>query len=143
VAVDYDSGAIGNSFASEATFAGHWTGLTNWKDIRADQVILEGLVENANYPVYDTSNAILLGTIQFQAGTLGNVTNLDLSLNNVTPFANLLAEYDEWGFPIEVSPISFRSGTISAVPEPSSLVLIALPIAAGFCRKLKTKRKHT
>jgi hypothetical protein len=137
VTIGYDSGAIGNSFASQPTLAGHWTDLlSNRAEILVDQVVLEGLIDDPAFPVFATSNSILLGTIEFQSGVSGNLTSLELSLDNVTPMANLFVDANE------VGPISFRKGTISAVPEPSSFLLVAAPIAMGMYYRVKTKRKR-
>ena len=138
VSVDYayDSGAPVSATVNSATLATHWNDpLLNLVDYQPGRVVLEGVVDDIALPALTVTNAVLLGTIQFQAGELGNVTSLQLSLSGVTPFANNLVDA------AEVTPITFRLGTISAVPEPTSLCLIVVAASWGlFRRRLRTKQ---
>ena len=132
VAYSYGSGAPLSATVNSATLAAHWNDTpSNLVDFQPSRVVLEGMIEDPLFPVYATSNSVLLGTVQFQAGEFGNVTNLELSLNGVTAtWNNLSTELDS-----EVTPIIFRTGTITAVPEPTSLCLVAVAAAVGMLRR--------
>ena len=132
----YGSGAPVSATVNSATLATHWNDpLLNLVDYQPGRVVLEGVVDDIALPALTVTNAVLLGTIQFQAGELGNVTSLQLSLSGVTPFANNLVDA------AEVTPITFRLGTITAVPEPTSLCLIVVAASWGlFSRRLRTKQ---
>lgn len=136
VSYSFGSGAPQSATVNSATLAAHWNDpVSNLIDYQTNRVVLEGLVDDYAFPALATSNAVLLGTVQFQAGEFGNVTNLQLSLNSVTPLANTLVNL------AEVTPISFRLGTITAVPEPSSLYLIALAsLLRVYGRRSRVKR---
>ncbi len=126
----YSSGAPISATVNSANLATHWNDpFLSLVSNQPGRVILEGGVDDIALPALSVANAILLGTIQFQAGELGNVTNLQLSLNGVTPFANNLVNA------AEVTPITFRMGTISAVPEPTSLCLIAVASVLVILRR--------
>ena len=142
VTYSYGSGAPTSASFNSATLAAHWNDLPyNLVAHQSNRVVLEGIIQGAAtpeelLPVYASSNSILLGTIEFQAGELGNVTNLQLSLAGVTPAWNNLAALNS-----AVTPITFRLGTIAAVPEPNSLCLIALASLMGvFSRRSCVKR---
>lgn len=134
VSYSYGSGAPQSATVNSATLAAHWNDpVSNLIDYQTNRVVMEGLVDDYAFPALATSNAVLLGTVHFQAGELGNVTNLQLSLAGVTPLANSLVNL------VEVTPITFRIGTIAAVPEPNSLCLIAAVGTLGLFRRSRRK----
>lgn len=151
----YESG-VGDSTTGNASIVGaelapHWTNTgLNYVEISnapADQfAIIEGVVNGPEIspttPAANTSY-ILLGTVLFQSGLEGNVTQLSLSNDRNLAFINLL--YDtNIGVPLD-GQISYVGGkilTVTATPEPTSL--IAGVVAAGFgLRALKRRKKKS
>lgn len=130
ITVSYSTATTGPSIPQSASLAAHWDdsgplGLNRVEvDVISQTIVLEGAVVDLFSPV--KSLAIQLGTLTFQSGDEGNVTNLSLSLTNAnTPLINLLGDIPSLS---ELVPDEFRSGTITTVPipEPSSMALVAL-----------------
>ena len=117
-----------NALITQAVLEPHWTdadlnsaAFDNAPGFRS--AILEGFVSGPPVvPVKPVSgiNFVRLGQVRFTSGLDGDVTNLSLSLTNAnTSFINLLHDNIAG---IEVTPITFINGSITAVPEPTSLV---------------------
>lgn len=139
-----NSGPGGLAKPMTGTLAPHWTGEGNFTnhDLEAATFVMEGLINDPSSPVLATNNAILLGNVTFSAGTLGNLTSLSLSLNSNTPFSNLFVDIDET-FPD--NDLVFRSAslaTVTAVPEPSSLVVGVLAVACGAVKFRRRRLSH-
>ena len=120
--------ATSNAMITQAVLEFHWTDTDlNFASFNnttgSGSAILEGLVINPPTDVVKPAsgiNFVRLGQVRFTSGLVGDVTNLSLSLTSEnTDFVNLL---DDGFGGIEVSPITFINGSITAVPEPTSLV---------------------
>ena len=150
VVYSYESGAgdstTGNASIAGAELAPHWSG-SNYVEISnapLDQyAFIEGVlnvpVTSPVIPAVDTS-FVLLGTVLFQSGVEGNVTQLSLSNDLNSAFVNLLYN-TELGDPLD-GQISFIGGkvlTITATPEPTSL--IAGVVVCGFGLRAFKRRK--
>jgi len=143
-------GNSGNASIRSVALAPHWTNTslnyTGFDNSVGNQfAVLEGLITRpAQPPVTPGINtqSVLLGSVTFSAGSVGNVTNLNLSLDQNVSKINLLFNNSTGD---EVTPITFVGGslqTISAVPEPSSMVLAAIGFGY-FVRMVRSGRKTT
>ncbi len=133
VTLSHGSGPLGDAIGDSAILGTHWDPIPFSKlEVLPNRVVIEGIVPDF-VPAPVGSNAVHLGTIQFQAGVLGNVTNLAMSFDRVTPFANTLMDTTE------VTPITLRSGSITAVPEPTSFCMLSASIlVAGLLRRQRS-----
>lgn len=133
---DADSG---NASISSVALDPKWTDLgSNYTEIDNSQgnqyAILEGVVDGPPIvPVVPTigTNYIKIGTVTFQSGVDGNVTELSLSTDLNVAFINLLYN-PTTGDPLD-GHINFAGATlatITAVPEPSSLICLGLAFSS-------------
>jgi hypothetical protein len=144
---DQLSGPSGLAIPQTATLASHWTdtiGNFTKIDLNARQITLEGLVTGtSSVKTSGNSNAIRIGEISFAAGNVDNVTSLRLSLVDNLPNINLLLTPPR-GTPIDTSFVGGTINTITAVPEPSTLILVGLAASSmGAAAWRKRKRLLT
>lgn len=146
----YESGvgdiSTGNASIVQAELAAHWTGpvfVEIDNDPGQQYAVLEGVVDGPEIsPVMPAASTsyILLGTVLFQSGLEGNITQLSLSNIRNLDFVNLLYN-TELGDPLD-GQITYVGGnvlTITATPEPTSL--LAGVVACGF--GLRAWRRRT
>ncbi len=133
---DADSG---NASISSVSLDPKWTDLgSNYTEIDNSQgnqyAILEGVVDGPPIvPVVPAvgTNYIKIGAVTFQSGVDGNVTELSLSTDLNVAFINLLYN-PTTGDPLD-GHISFAGATlatITAVPEPNSLLSLGLALSS-------------
>lgn len=144
----YDSGAgdvnLGNATIASVLLDPQWNSSVNFTDVNNSAgnqyAILEGLVDGP--PVIPVTPApgtdyIRLGSVTFQSGVTGNVTALSLSTNLNLQFINLLYN-NTGGDPLDgqITFVGAKLSTITAVPEPSSMLMVAISAALiPLCRR--------
>ena len=134
--ISYESGGE----PIRAQLASHWVNsnpILNFVDI--DQVnrsiVLEGV--NDLTGVFASQPFVVIGSVTFNSGTVGSMLKLSTSLSGNTVLINLLNDPNPSSDPNLDTPTQFAGGTlttITAVPEPSSLVLGSIAVVSLLCR---------
>jgi len=87
-----------------------------------------------------SSNAGLLWSV---SGIAGNSAEMNMWYNNVTQYSQPAGSYSLWGAPPAYNPEAFGDVTLTAVPEPTTMIagaLLLLPFGASTLRILRKNR---
>jgi len=148
----YGGGSAGNASIQSVGLDPIWTNaalnFTTFDNSVGNQFgVLEGLITlPGQTPVTPSvgTDYVLIGSVVFASGVDGNVTDLNLSLDQNSLFINLL--FDQ-SVGIAVEPISFSGGELrtinAAIPEPSSLFIVtALGLGALVTRMNRNRKRQ-
>jgi hypothetical protein len=142
-----NSGPVGSAIPISIELNPLWTdSVANLKRIELDnnRVILEGVVlglDPVSPPI--NSNAVQIGEVYFAAGAVNNLTSLNVSLDGNLEGINLLIAPATTGTPILPTFVGGSIFTITAVPEPTSLLLVGTATGLIFCTRLRTRRPRS
>ena len=139
-----DAGSVFNGVASvniDLMGDPFFTGSGQFVTEGADSVSLEGIEDFGSDPdgeigvngvmITPTRFELVLGTLQFDAGSVGSLTTLQSGIH-VDPAANPFL----FGGDTPFEPtLNFGSAQIFVVPEPGSITFIALLAGAGFLKR--------
>ena len=148
----YGGGSPGNASILSVGLNPIWTNValnyTAFDNSVGNQfAVLEGLItlpgQTPVTPIIGT-DYVLIGSVVFASGVGGNVTDLNLSLDQNSLSINLLFDQSEG---TAVEPISFSGGELrtinAAIPEPSSLfIATALGLGALVTRMNRNRNRQ-
>ena len=113
--------------------------------VRNLDLLIQGLVTNTAVKAASGANFIQIGSFRATGGDIGSTTTLTLSLQGLVGDPILLDDFTTIlpNAPLSADRLGFGSATLSAVPEPSSMLSLGstLVCVLALRRRRATLRK--